>query len=179
MSGFLQTRAALEGDVGALTALYRHYVLTHTSTFEIEPPDQAEMTERLRKVLGARLPYLIAERDGQLVGYCYATPYRPRAAYRYTVENSVYVAPDCVGLGIGRTLLAELLMICRTSGYREVIAIIGDSANTPSIALHRGAGFTHVGTLTNVGFKFDRWLDTVIMQKSLQQISTGARGNTG
>ena len=174
MSDSLRTRSAHEGDVGALTALYRHYVLTHTSTFEIEPPDETEMSERLRKVLAAQLPYLIAERDGRLVGYCYVTPYRPRAAYRYTVENSVYVAPDCVGLGIGRTLLAQLLDICSASGYREVVAIIGDSANAPSIALHRGAGFTHVGTLTNVGFKFDRWLDSVIMQKTLAKISRDA-----
>ena len=167
MSSTWRTRAAQRDDVPALTALYRHYVLTHTSTFETEPPDEPEMAVRLQKIIDAGLPYLVAEQGSELLGYCYATPYRPRAAYRLTIENSVYVAPQRVGLGIGRTLLEMLLTQCLEGGYREVIAVIGDSANAPSIALHRATGFTHVGTLRNVGYKFDRWLDTVIMQKSL------------
>jgi L-amino acid N-acyltransferase YncA len=167
MAATFHTRPARHGDIGAITEIYRHYVLTHTATFEIEPPDEAEMWTRMQKIVAGGLPYLAAERGDKLVGYCYATPYRPRAAYRHTIEDSVYVAPDSVGLGVGRTLLHEALAACRASGHREVIAIIGDSANTPSIALHQRAGFVHVGTLVNVGFKFNRWLDTVIMQKTL------------
>jgi L-amino acid N-acyltransferase YncA len=167
MRNALLTRPAHANDVTAITALYRHYVLTHTATFEIEPPDETEMADRVRKIQDAHLPYLVAQDDGLIVGYAYVTPYRPRAAYRYTVENSVYVAPDRVGRGIGRVLLDELLAIVRKDGYREVIAVIGDSANLPSIALHRRAGFADVGTMVNVGYKFERWLDTVIMQRTL------------
>jgi phosphinothricin acetyltransferase len=125
------------------------------------------MLSRMNRIGEARLPYWIAEHDAQLLGYCYVTPYRPRAAYRHTVENSVYIAPDAVGRGIGRALLAEVLDRCAGQGYREVIAVIGDSANQASIALHRKAGFVDVGTFRNVGYKFGRWLDTVLMQKTL------------
>ena len=162
-----QIRDVTAADVPAITAIYRHYVLTHTSTFEIEPPDAAEMATRMQRILAAKLPYLVAEIDAEIAGYCYVTPYRPRAAYRFTIENSVYVAPTATARGIGRALLSETLRIVTELGYREVIAVIGDSANVASISLHRKAGFVDVGTLRNVGFKFDRWLDTVLMQRSL------------
>jgi phosphinothricin acetyltransferase len=164
-----QIRNATAADADAITAIYRHYVLTHTSTFEIDPPDAAEMTSRMQRISQTGLPYLVADLAGKVVGYCYVTPYRPRAAYRFTIENSVYVAPGVTARGIGRLLLQELLRQAKNLGYREVIAVIGDSANTPSIALHRKAGFVEVGTLRNVGFKFDRWLDTVLMQLTIDK----------
>jgi phosphinothricin acetyltransferase len=161
------TRPAVPADVGAITAIYEHYVLTHTATFEIDPPDEVEMAARMRAVVEAGLPYRVAEKAGRVVGYCYLGPYHRRRAYRFTVEDSVYVAPEEVGRGIGRTLLARAIEDARALGFREIVAIIGDSENEPSIRLHRGAGFAHVGTLRDVGFKFERWLDTVIMQRSL------------
>jgi L-amino acid N-acyltransferase YncA len=154
-------------DMPAITAIYQHYVRTHTSTFEIDPPDLVEMTARLQRIRDAGSPYLVAEEAGQVLGYGYAGPYRPRAAYRHTVENSVYLHSDHVGRGIGGRLLATLIEQCTQAGYREMIAVIGDSQNHASIGLHVKAGFVHVGTLRNVGFKFERWLDTVLMQKSL------------
>jgi phosphinothricin acetyltransferase len=160
-------RPAVVADVPAIAAIYCHYVLTHPATFEVEPPDVAEMTARMEKILAAQLPYFVAEQDARVVGYCYVTPYRPRIAYRHTVENSVYVAHDAVAGGIGSKLLTKVMEECARLGYREIIAVIGDSANEPSIRLHRKAGFVHIGTLRNVGLKFDRWLDTVIMQKTL------------
>jgi L-amino acid N-acyltransferase YncA len=154
-------------DMPAITAIYQHYVRTHTATFEIDPPDLVEMTARLQRIRDAGSPYLVAEEAGQLLGYGYAGPYRPRAAYRHTVENSIYLHPDHVGRGIGGRLLAGLIERCTQAGYREMVAVIGDSQNHSSIRLHAKAGFTHVGTLRNVGYKFDRWLDTVLMQRSL------------
>jgi phosphinothricin acetyltransferase len=163
----LVVRPATPQDVGAITAIYGHYVRTHTATFEIDPPDEGEMAARMRSVVEAGLPYLVAERGGTVAGYCYVGPYHRRPAYRFTVEDSVYVAPEQVGRGVGRALLARAIEQCRTLGLREVVAIVGDSGNEPSIRLHRTTGFVHVGTLRNVGFKFDRWLDTVILQRSL------------
>lgn len=171
MSQAVEIRSITSADMGAITAIYRHYVLTHTATFEIDPPDEAEMTARMQRIVQADLPYVIAVAGEQILGYCYVTPYRPRAAYRYTIENSVYVAHDCHGRGIGRSLLANVLDAATRLGYREVIAVIGDSSNAASIALHRKMGFVSVGTFRNVGRKFDRWLDTVLMQKSLQLAS--------
>jgi phosphinothricin acetyltransferase len=162
-------RPVASTDMPAIAAIYGHYVLTHPATFETEPPDAAEMAARMDKIATAGLPYWVAEQDQRVVGYCYVTPYRPRAAYRRTVENSVYVAPDTVAAGIGTTLLQKVMDECARQGYREIIAVIGDSANEPSLRLHRKAGFVHIGTLRNVGHKFDRWLDTVIMQKTLPQ----------
>jgi phosphinothricin acetyltransferase len=161
-------RPATLADVGAITAIYAHYVLTHTATFEIEPPDEAEIAARMRNVLDRKLPYWVGERSGAVIGYCYMDLYRSRPAYRHTVEDSIYVAPDQVGRGAGRQLLAQAIASCAAQGYREIVAVIGDTANEPSIRLHRSAGFAHVGTLTNVGYKFDRWLDTVVMQRSLR-----------
>ena len=168
MSHPASIRNATASDIGAITAIYRHYVLTHTATFEIEPPDETEMLLRMQRIVDAGRPYLVAEVDGVIAGYCYAGAYRTRIAYRHTLENSVYVAPDRTARGIGRLLLDQLLIQAGERGYREVVAIIGDSANFASIRLHRNAGFSDVGVLRNVGYKFDRWLDTVIMQKSLR-----------
>jgi L-amino acid N-acyltransferase YncA len=162
-----EIREAGEADLPQITAIYAHYVRTHTATFEIDPPDEAEMRKRWSSIRAAGLPYLVAERDGRVLGYCYVTMYRPRPAYRRTVENSVYVAPDCAHRGVGRSLLEKVISACEQAGYREVIAVIGDSGNQASIGLHAKLGFVHVGTLRNVGFKFDRWLDSVIMQRSL------------
>ncbi len=169
-----ELRPATPADVPAITAIYGHYVLTHTATFELDPPDEDEMRARMTAIASARMPYWVAEDGGAVVGYCYVAPYRPRPAYRFTVENSVYVAPDRVGRGIGSGLLAKVVAECVPLGLREIVAVIGDSDNRPSIHLHRSAGFTDVGTLRNVGFKFDRWLDTVIMQRSLGDGTPGS-----
>jgi L-amino acid N-acyltransferase YncA len=158
-----ETRSA---DIPQIARLYAHYVLTHPATFEIEPPDAAEMQRRFAALRDARYPYWVAVEQGSVLGYCYIGSYRSRVAYEHTAENAVYVAPDHARRGIGAALLGQCLDACPPRGIREVIAVIGDSANLPSIALHRRCGFRHVGTLTAVGFKFGRWLDTVIMQRS-------------
>lgn len=162
-----QIRAAQRADLPQITAIYAHFVRTHAATFELDAPDEAEMTARWTKVCAASLPYIVAADDDDILGYCYVTPYRPRPAYRFTLENSIYIAPGQQRRGIGGALLKQALDTCQQQGYREVIAIIGNSQNAASIALHRQAGFVHIGTLRNVGFKFDRWLDSVIMQRSL------------
>ena len=160
-------RAATETDLPAITAIYEPAVRFGTATFELDPPDLAEMTRRFRSLADGKFPYLAAELDGAVVGYAYAGPYRPRPAYRFSVENSVYVAPQMHRRGIGRVLLDRLIAECEARGYRLMIAVIGDSAQTPSIELHRAAGFKMVGALGGVGYKFDRWLDTVLMQRPL------------
>lgn len=160
-------RPATPADVPAITAIYAHYVLTHTATFELDPPDESEMRSRMNAIAAVQMPYWVAEDAGDVAGYCYVAPYRPRPAYRFTVENSVYVAPGQVGRGVGTALLAKVIDECEPMGLREIVAVIGGSDNLRSIHLHRSAGFVDVGTLRNVGFKFDRWLDTVIMQHSL------------
>jgi phosphinothricin acetyltransferase len=160
-------RDALPEDMGRVLEIYAHSVLHGTATFEEQPPDLAEMHRRRDAVLAARLPYLVAQENDRLVGYAFAALYRTRSAYRYTAENSVYLAPGFSGRGIGRALLAELLERTAAAGYREMVAVIGDSANASSIGLHRSLGFRMVGTLQNVGLKFGRRLDTVIMQRSL------------
>jgi L-amino acid N-acyltransferase YncA len=148
-----------------LQAIYAHHVLHGTASFEEQPPALAEMLRRRADVLARGLPYLVAESDGRLVGYSYATPYRARSAYRFSIENSVYVAPGLVRAGIGRALLTELIARCEAGEWRQMIAVIGDSRNAASIALHERLGFRMVGTLRNVGRKFGRWLDTVLMQR--------------
>jgi phosphinothricin acetyltransferase len=160
-------RAAAVEDMARVQAIYAGHVLKGTASFEEEPPDHAEMCRRREAAMAVNLPYLVAERGGSVLGFAYATRYRPRSAYRYTAEDSVYVDPSAIGGGIGRALLARVLELSAASGYREMIAIIGDSANTASIGLHRALGFAHVGTFTRVGFKFGRWLDSVLMQRSL------------
>ena len=157
-------RSAETGDMARVQAIYAHHVLHGTASFEEISPDPAEMLRRRDTVLAAGLPYLVAENGGLIIGYAYAGVYRTRTAYRHTAEDSVYLAPDATGLGAGRALLAQVIALSAAAGYRELVAIIGDSGNTASIGLHRALGFRDVGTLRNVGLKFGRWLDTVIMQ---------------
>jgi phosphinothricin acetyltransferase len=160
-------RPATPADIAAITRIYAHAVRHGTASFELEPPDEAEMARRQGALLAGSFPYLVAEADGLVVGYAYAGPYRARPAYRFTVEDSIYLAPDAQGRGIGRALLHRLIDESVTRGYRQMIAVIGDSAQTASIALHQAAGFRLVGRFESVGFKFDRWLDSVLMQKAL------------
>lgn len=162
-------RDAVDADIPAITAIYRHHVLHGVASFEIDPPDETEMARRHAGVIAAGLPYLVAEHDGRVIGYAYASPYRARPAYRNSVENSVYVDAEHHGLGAGKALMAELIERCRAAGRRQMIAIIGDSDNAASIGLHAAFGFRHVGILTDVGFKHDRWLDSVIMQLALSE----------
>lgn len=160
-------RDARDGDMGEVQAIYAHHVLHGTASFEEEPPPLAEMARRRADVLSRGLPYLVAEIDGRVAGYSYATPYRARSAYRFSIENSVYVDHARHRGGIGRALLTELIARCERGEWRQMIAIIGDSAQAPSIGLHAALGFRHVGVLENVGLKFGRWLDTVLMQRAL------------
>src|SRR5664279_5925959 len=162
----LLIRPSVADDLAAVTAIYAWNVEHGTGTFEIEAPDRAEMERRRADVLGKKLPWLVLESAGQVAGYAYANQFRPRPAYRFCVEDSVYLAPEAVGKGFGRLLLAELLARCEAAGARQMLAVIGDSANAGSIGVHRSLGFGHVGTIAAAGWKFDRWLDVVIMQKS-------------
>jgi phosphinothricin acetyltransferase len=154
-------------DVVAIHAIYGYNVLHGTASWELTPPDEAEMRRRIQNVLDQGYPYFVAELDGSVVGYTYASTYRPRLGYRYTIENSVYVKPGLQGQGLGRLLLRTLIEACETQGFRQMIAVIGDSHNIASIRLHESLGFTHAGLLPNIGFKFGRWLDSVIMQRQL------------
>jgi phosphinothricin acetyltransferase len=160
-------RDSREDDMAEVAAIYAHHVLHGAASFEEEPPGLAEMTRRRGDVLARGLPYLVAEREGRVVGYSYATPYRTRAAYRFTIENSVYVDSELGGAGIGRALLSALIARCEAGEWRQMIAVIGDSHNAASIGLHAKFGFRPVGTLRAVGFKFGRWVDTVLMQRQL------------
>ncbi len=160
-------RTADLADLSAITEIYDYAVRHGTASFETEPPDVAEMTRRYRALVDSGFPYLVAERDGVVIGYAYAGPYRTRPAYRYTVEDSIYVSPAAQRRGVGRALLEELITRSTARGFRQMIAVIGDSAQIASIELHRAAGFHYVGNLQNVGFKFGRWLDSVLMQRSL------------
>jgi L-amino acid N-acyltransferase YncA len=160
-------RDASEPDIRAIADIYAHHVLTGVASFEEVPPSPAEMTARRAAILALGLPYLVAECDGRVAGFAYAGPYRARVAYRYTVEDSVYVAPDALGRGIGRALLSEVIARCEAGPWRQMIAVIGDSANAGSIALHASLGFAPVGTFRSAGFKFGRWVDSVLMQRAL------------
>jgi L-amino acid N-acyltransferase YncA len=160
-------RAANADDMPQVTAIYAEHVRTGTGSFELEPPDEAEMRRRRDDVVARGLPYLVAAREDEVVGYAYAGTYRPRPAYRFTVEDSIYVRADCAGRGIGRTLLDALIVACERAGARQMIAVIGDAANTGSIRLHETAGFAPTGLLQSVGWKFGRWLDVVLMQRPL------------
>ncbi|HET7409126.1 MAG TPA: GNAT family N-acetyltransferase [Paracoccaceae bacterium] len=160
-------RDADEADLPAIQAIYAHHVLNGLASFEEAPPGVAELAARRRAVLGLGLPYIVAEAEARVVGYSYAAAYRPRPAYRHTVENSVYVADGLAGRGIGSALLAELIGRCEAGPWRQMIAVIGDSGNHGSIALHRRHGFRVVGTLQAVGFKFGAWVDSVLMQRQL------------
>lgn len=165
-------RPATAADVAAITAIYRPAVLTGTASFELEPPDEQEILRRFRAITEGGYPYFVAEIDGRVAGYAYANAYRPRPAYRFTVENSVYIAPEAQGKGIGRALLDLLIATCRDDGFRLMVAVIGDSANFASISLHRRAGFRYCGTIHSVGYKFGRWLDSVIMELPLGEGDT-------
>ena len=167
-------RVASATDVAAITAIYAHAVRYGTASFEIEPPDEAEIGRRFAALAAGGFPYLVAEASGSVRGYAYAGLYRSRVAYRYTLEDSVYVAPDFHGRGLGRALLDRLLAEAEARGYRQMVAVIGDSEQAGSIALHRAAGFAMVGTFTAVGHKFGRWLDTVLMQRPLGSGATAA-----
>jgi phosphinothricin acetyltransferase len=160
-------RPVRDDDLPAITAIYAHHVRTGTASFEEVPPDEAEMRGRCAKVLDAGLPYLVAEHDGKLLGYAYATHYRPRSAYRFTLEDSVYIAADATGQGVGRALLLTLIARCEGGPWRQLIANVGDSGNAASLALHAACGFVQTGVLKSVGFKFGRWIDTVLMQRPL------------
>ena len=170
----ISIRSAQPRDLKAITAIYAEAVRHGTASFELDPPDLAEMTKRYEALRDSGHPYLVAELAGTVVGYAYAGPYRARPAYRFTVEDSIYLAPDAQGRGIGRALLDRLIVESEARGYRQMIAVIGDSAQTPSIALHAAAGFRMVGTFEAVGFKFDRWLDGVLMQRALGKGATTA-----
>jgi L-amino acid N-acyltransferase YncA len=157
-------RPAAPADIAAITRIYAEAVLQGTATFEIDPPDDAEMARRQRTLIDKGYPYLVAECGGVLAGYAYAGPYRDRPAYNWCVEDSLYVAPEFHRKGIGRLLLARLVAESETLGFRQMLAVIGDSANTASVGVHAAAGFRLVGTFQSVGFKHGRWLDTVLMQ---------------
>jgi phosphinothricin acetyltransferase len=160
-------RDATDADLTAIAAIYGHHVRHGLASFEEEAPPVAEMARRRHDVIARGLPYLVAQRDGRIVGYAYCGPYRARPAYRHSVENSVYVAPDAVGGGIGRALLGALIARASAAGARQMVAVIGDSANAASIGLHAAMGFRQVGVLQDVGFKFGRWVDSVLMQRAL------------
>jgi L-amino acid N-acyltransferase YncA len=170
----MSIRPAAPRDLSAITGIYDHAVRHGTASFEIEPPDQAEMARRQHELLAGDYPYLVAECAGTVAGYAYAGPHRTRPAYRWSVEDSIYIDPQMQGRGIGRALLDRLIVESEARGFRQMIAVIGDSANTASIELHRAAGFRLVGTLDNVGFKFGRWLDSVLMQRPLGPGATTA-----
>lgn len=160
-------RAATEADADALAAIYGDAVLNGFGTFEEDPPSPAEMDARRRAVQDQGLPYLVAEADGRVLGFAYASPFRPRAAYRYTLEDSVYVAPEAHGKGVGRAVLSAVIAACEALGVRQLMAVIGDSENAGSIGLHRAMGFEQTGVGKSVGFKHGRWVDIVHMQKPL------------
>ena len=162
-----EIRPATEADLPAVTGIYDHAVRYGTATFEIVPPDLTEMTRRFRVLIDGGFPYFVAVLEGEVVGYAYAGAYRPRPAYRFTVENSVYLKPAIHRRGIGLQLLQRLIAECEARGYRQMVAVIGDSANAGSIGVHAKCGFQMIGTQPNVGLKFGRWLDTVTMQRPL------------
>ena len=162
-------RASIDADLPEITAIYAHHVLNGTGTFEIDPPTLADMSARRADVLSKGLPYLVAADtgSGRVLGFAYCTWFKPRPAYRFSAEDSVYIAADVNGKGLGRTLLAELAAQAEKIGVRKLIAVIGDSANLGSIGVHRSVGFTDVGVLKSCGWKFDKWLDVVMMEKPL------------
>lgn len=160
-------RPSREEDIPAITAIYAHHVLHGTGTFEIDAPPTAEMAMRRSEVQARGLPYLVAEIEHQVAGFAYCNWFKPRPAYRFSAEDSVYLAPPAQGTGLGRALLAELMARAQMTGMRKLIAVIGDSRNAGSIGLHRSAGFTEVGRLKSCGWKFDQWLDVVLMERSL------------
>jgi phosphinothricin acetyltransferase len=167
MSSGIMIRPVRPADVHDITTIYAHAVEHGTASFEIEPPSEAEMATRQKMLLDAGYPFIVADAGGVVAGYAYAGPYRPRIAYRHTVEDSVYVHPRVARRGIGRMLLNELISLSVERGFRQMVAVIGDSGQVASIELHRSLGFEPVGTLSKIGFKHGRWLDSVLMQRTL------------
>jgi phosphinothricin acetyltransferase len=160
-------RPSQEPDLPAITAIYGHHVLHGSGTFETEPPTLADMRARRAEVLERHLPFLVAEEGGRILGFAYCNWFKPRPAYRFSAEDSIYLAPDAHRRGLGRALLAELAAQAQAAGVRKLIAVIGDSANAGSIGVHRSVGFEQVGVLKSCGWKFERWLDVVLMEKTL------------
>ena len=167
MTAEATVRPATLADLPDIQRIYAHHVMTGLASFEEIAPDLAEMTRRFATLVEAGFPYLVAELDGRVVGYSYCGPYRPRPAYRYSVENSVYLAPESAGRGIGRLLLSALIERATALGKRQMVAVIGDSANHASIGLHQALGFRRVGVIEGAGFKHGRWVDSVLMQRAL------------
>jgi L-amino acid N-acyltransferase YncA len=168
----LEIRPTAASDLPAITEIYQHAVLYGTATFELIPPDLAEMTRRFELMIEGGFPHLVAALEDRVVGYAYVSAYRPRPAYRFTVENSIYLQPAIHRRGIGLQLLQRLIAESESRGYRQMIAVIGDAANAGSIGVHARCGFQMIGTHPNVGFKFGRWLDTVMMQRALGEGAT-------
>ncbi|TQV81652.1 GNAT family N-acetyltransferase [Denitrobaculum tricleocarpae] len=166
-------------DLPSVQEIYARHVLTGLASFEENPPDLAEMTRRFEATQASGLPFLVAENDGKITGYSYAGPYRPRPAYRFCLENSVYVDAEAVGQGVGSALMAALIRRCEELGYRQLIAVIGDSANHASIRLHEKHGFTRAGLLKSIGFKFGRWVDSVTMQRPIGEGDESLPGERG
>lgn len=160
-------RPSHDDDVAAIAAIYRYHVLYGVASFEEVPPPADEIARRRSEIVGHGLPYLVAERGGRVVGYCYAGPFRPRSGYRFTLEDSIYIDAAEVGRGIGRALLSPVLVRCAELGYRQMVAVIGGRETVASIRLHEALGFAHIGVLPAVGFKFGRWIDIVLMQRAL------------
>lgn len=163
----LQIRAALMTDIPRIAEIYAAYVTSTTVSFELVPPELAEMERRWRAIQALKAPYLVAESAGQVVGYAYAGAYRSRPAYAYTVENSIYLNPEWTGQGIGRLLLERLIDECTARGFAQMVAVIAGTDNRASIKLHQSCGFVMVGRLQKVGFKFGQWLDSTLMQRAL------------
>jgi L-amino acid N-acyltransferase YncA len=163
----LLIRPSRDGDIAAIAAIYGHHVLHGVASFEEVPPSEAEMARRRGELVARGFPYFVAERDGKIVGYCYAGPYRARIGYRFSVEDSIYIDAGEVGRGVGRALLSRVIERSAELGYRQMIAVIGGSETLPSINLHKALGFTPIGVFTGIGFKFERWVDSVYMQRAL------------
>jgi phosphinothricin acetyltransferase len=171
-------RASRLEDMPSITEIYAHHVVHGLASFELSPPDVGEMLRRRADVLARGLPHLVAEAGGQIAGYAYAAPYRERPAYRFVLEDSIYIHPDYIGRGLGRALLHVLIEACARAGYRQLIAVIGDSGNAASIGLHAACGFVRTGLFPSVGFKFGRWVDSVLMQRALGEGDRSVPGTT-
>jgi L-amino acid N-acyltransferase YncA len=163
----IKIRPSIDADITAITAIYRHHVLHGTGTFEITPPTPEDMANRRQDVLSKTLPYLVLEENSVVIGFAYCNWFKPRPAYRFSAEDSIYLAPSATGRGLGKLLLTELMAQAERAGVRKLIAVIGDSANAGSIGVHQVCGFTHVGVLSACGWKFERWLDVVLMERAI------------